>query len=379
MKKILAALAITLLCATTASAFGFGKKSLNSEFVLVPTLKSETAQQNRAWVGTFQIVWNDLQNNIVKGPIKLVGDEKNVTVKELNKQRFKADMLSENTYYKTYGAISPELKQEIETGIKEKFNATSDILDMLDWTPAPDKYLVYTMLKKDFKFAAPFDKLEPSRFGKFRGKVDYFGINDESDKELDKTVNVLFYNSPDDFAVALETQGKDIVYLYRTDDNKTFDKLYSDMHVKKAGYMGWHDFKEKDQLRVPDVNLYKLQGYPELTGKQIEGTEMKISDALQTVDFKMNRKGVKLKSEAAIATMRCSLEPVEEVAPRYFYLDDTFVLFLQERDKKLPYFALRVYDLKLVNKTGKPETTKSEPDTEAEEDIITEPQTTETK
>ena len=320
-----------------------------------------------------------MQNNIVKGPIKLVGDEKNVTVKELNKQRFKAEMLSANTYYKTYGAISPELKQEIETGIKEKFNETSDILDMLDWTPAPDKYLVYTMLKKDFKFAAPFDKLEPSRFGKFRGKVDYFGINDESDKELDKTVNVLFYNSPDDFAVALETQGKDIVYLYRTDDNKTFDKLYSDMHIKKAGYMGWHDFKEKDQLRVPDVNLYKLQGYPELTGKQIEGTEMKISDALQTVDFKMNRKGVKLKSEAAIATMRCSLEPVEEVAPRYFYLDDTFVLFLQERDKKLPYFALRVYDLKLVNKTGKPETTKSEPDTEAEEDIITEPQTTETK
>ena len=150
------------------------------------------------------------------------------------------------------------------------------------------------------------------------------------------------------------------------------------MHIKKAGYMGWHDFKEKDQLRDPDVNLYKMQGNHELNWKQIEGTEMKFSDALQSVDFKMNRKGVKLKSEAAIATMRCSLEPVEEVAPRYFYLDDTLVLFLQERDKKLPYFALRVYDLKLVNKTGKPETTKSEPDTEDEE-VKTEPQTTETK
>ena len=65
--------------------------------------------------------------------------------------------------------------------------------------------------------------------------------------------------------------------------------------------------------------------------------------------------------------MRCSLEPVEEVAPRYFYLDDTFVLFLQERDKKLPYFALRVYDLKLVNKTGKPEKTTSETEQKTED------------
>ncbi len=354
MKKILTAIALSAIFAT--SAFAFGSKNQNSELVLVPTMKTSTAQQNRAWVGTFQIVWNDFQNNIIKGPVRFVGDEKNPVVKELNKQRFKASMLSANSYYKTYGEISPELKLQIETAIKEKFDETSDILEKFDWTPEPDKYLVYAMLKKDFKFAAPFDKLEPSRFGNFRGKVKYFGIDEDSDKELRKIVNVLFYNSKDDFAVSIETSGKDVVYLYRTDDNKTFDRLYSDMHLKKAGYMGWHDFKDTDELRVPDVNLYKMEDYTELTNKQIEGTNLKISEAVQTAEFKMNNEGVELKSEAAMGIEKMSLRhPSDPIPPRYFYFDDTFVIFMQENDKKLPYFALRIYDLNLVNKTGKPD------------------------
>lgn len=357
MKKILAVLALIAVCAT--SAYAFSKKSENTEFVLVPTMKSKTVQQNRAWVGTFPIVWNDLQDNIVKGPIKFVGDEKNPLVKELNKQRFKASMLSSNTYYKAYGAISPQLKTEIETGIKEKFDETSDILDMIDWTPAPKKFLVYAMLKKDFKFITAFDKLKPSRFSKFKGKVAYFGIDGKSDKMLDDMVYVLFYNSKDDFAVSIKTTGKDIVYLYRTDDNKTFDKLYSDMNMKKSGYMGWHEFNEKDELRIPDVNLYKMQQYPELTDKEIAGTDMMISSAIQTAEFTMDNEGVQLKSEAAIATKMNAVMPAKDVKPRKFYFDDTFVLFLQEYDKKLPYFALRVYDLNLVNKTGKPKKAES--------------------
>ena len=351
MKKILALFVILAVCAT--SAYAFGRKSENTEFVLVPTMKSKTEQQNRAWIGTFQIVWNEFQDNIIKGPIKFVDDEKNPMVKELNKQRFKADMLSKNTYYKTYGLISPELKKRIETELMEKFNETSDILGMIDWTPEPQKYLIYAMLKKDFKFITAFDKLKSARFSRFLGKVDYFGIDEDSDNSLGDMVNVLFYDSKDDFAVAIKTEGKDIVYLYRTDDNKTFDRLYSDMMMKKAGYLGWHEFNEKDELRIPNINLYRMQSYPDLTKKQIKGTDLMIDDAIQTVEFKMNNEGVKLKSEAAIIAKTCAALPADEVEPRKFYFDDTFVLFLQEYDKKLPYFALRVYDLNLINKTGK--------------------------
>ena len=199
MKKLLALIALIALC--SSAVFAFGQDKTNTDFVLVPTMQSKTDQQNRAWVGTFQIVWNDFQDNLVKGPVKLVGDEKNITVKELNKQKFKANMISSNYYYKTFGLISPDLKTQIETNLQEKFNETSDILDMIDWAASPDKYLFYAMLKKDFKYYSPFDKLEPGRFSKFSGKVDYFGISPKSDKKLDDMVRILFYNSKDDFAV----------------------------------------------------------------------------------------------------------------------------------------------------------------------------------
>ena len=211
------------------------------------------------------------------------------------------------------------------------------------------------MLKKNFKFITAFDKLEPARFSKFSGKVDYFGIEPKSDSKLDDMVRILFYNSRDDFAVSIKTTGKDIVYLYRTDDDKTFDKLYKDMIYKERGYMGWHDFLPKDELRVPNLNLYKMQKYPELTKKQIKGTDMMIDEAIQTLQFTMNNEGVKLKSEAAMIAKNCALVPDDKKqAPRKCYFDDTFVVFLQEYDRKAPYFALRVYDLNLINATGKP-------------------------
>lgn len=353
MKKLFALIAILALCAGTVLAFG--KDETNTDFVLVPTMQSKTKQQNRAWVGTFQLVWNDFQDNIVKGPVKFVDDEKNECVKQLNKQKFKSDMISANSYYKTFGLVSPDLKTQIETALMQKFNEKSDILDSLDWAPAPNKYLFYAMLKKNFKFMTAFDKLEPARFSKFSGKVDYFGISPKSDSKLDDMVRILFYNSRDDFAVSIKTEGKDVVYLYRTDDNKTFDKLYKDMIYKERGYMGWHDFLSKDELRVPNLNLYKMQKYPELTKKQIKGTDMMIDEAIQTLQFTMNNEGVKLKSEAAMIAKNCALVPDDKKqAPRKCYFDDTFVVFLQEYDRKAPYFALRVYDLNLINSTGKP-------------------------
>ncbi len=345
MKKLLVLLCILLLAGGAAMAKT--EKSLD----VLPLLASPSNQANRVWVGTFQLVWNDLMDGIVKGPVKFE-DYKSPLAKQLNKQKFKADQLSEDSYYKTYGETSPELKAQIETAIKEKFNETSDILNSFDWTPEPGKYFIYAMLKKDFKFLTAFDKLKPARFAHSFKKVDYFGIDENSDKVLDNMINVLFYNSKDDFAIAIRTDGNDIVYLYRTDDDKTFDKLYSDMFMKKAYYEGPSKFNENDELKVPNINLYREKSFDELCNHKIKGTDMIISKALETIDFKMDNQGVKLKSEAAMAVTTCALIP-EKQEPRKFYFNDTFVLFLQETDKIKPYFALRVDDVSLINKTGR--------------------------
>ena len=75
------------------------------------------------------------------------------------------------------------------------------------------------------------------------------------------------------------------------------------------------------------------------------GTNIVIGQAMETVKFNMDNKGVQLKSEAAMTFCTTALM-TEEVKPRYFYFDDTFVIFLKEKGRENPYFALRVNDIR---------------------------------
>ena len=82
--------------------------------------------------------------------------------------------------------------------------------------------------------------------------------------------------------------------------------------------------------------------------KRIMGTNLVINQAMETIKFDMNNKGVKVKSEAAMTVMTTALAPEEEA--RMFAFDDTFVIFLKEKGKNSPYLALRVNDIEKFQK-----------------------------
>ena len=204
---------------------------------VLPTMNAESDVPNRIWVGTFQLVWNDAIDSLVKKPIEFV-EGYNQTAADLNKREINKEDISEDSYYIKSGIISPELKTTIEKGIKEKFNETSDILDMIDFSYNPEKYLFYAMLKKDFKFLEPFDKLGDEQFAANPTPVKYFGVNEDSDSKLYKNVSVLFYNTHKDYAVSIHTKGNDEVILYRTNDDKKFNEYYADLKDKTKDFEG---------------------------------------------------------------------------------------------------------------------------------------------
>lgn len=352
MKKIIGLLLMLIIACGCCLVKKDEDPVVKSGLDVLPTMSSESIYNNRLWVGTFQLVWNDLMDELVKGDVEFTGGTPDV-VKVLNKQEFKASDLSEDSYFKTWGKASFELRDKIVKGIKEKFNEKSDIVGSIDWTPAPSKYVIYAMLKKDFKFLNAFDKLEPEQFGYIDTKVNYFGIKPEHNDVLGRNIEVLFYNTRNDFAVKLLTQGNDDVYLYRTDDDKTFDKLYSDMNLKAAKYEGRKWFGDRDYFKAPEIKLYQEKSFKDVCHKHIKGTDFEIDKALETVDFRMNNEGVKLKSEAVIVTKLTSAGPRPVIEPRYFYCDSTFNIFLQEKNKSKPYFALRVDHVVLLNETAK--------------------------
>lgn len=346
MKKILVSLAI--LVAMIGGISTAQAQEVNSIEVL-PTMNTQSTAQNRIWVGTFQLVWNELTDKIVKAPVKFL-DFDSQMANNLNQKQFKKSNLNEKSYYVKSGIVSPALKAEIEKNIKSKFHETSDILKMFDFTYNPEKIFVYAMLKKDFRFTNAFDKLATGNFGNSQEKVKYFGINDNSNPKLYKNVSVLFYNDDNDFAVKLYTKGKDEVLLYRTNDDKTFDKYYAELNDKTAKYSGDKNFVKNDTLTIPDIKLYQATSFNELEGHQIVGTNMQIDKTIETVDFRMNNKGVKLKSEAAIMLRCMSLAPRDG---RDFTFNNNFVLFLIEKDQNTPYYAMKVSDVAAINKTGK--------------------------
>ncbi len=334
MRKLLVLL-FSLILMSNGASFASGIE-------IEPTMQTRTNAQDRVWVGTFQLVWNDFMDKIVHNPVRF-REGTPVMVQELNKQEFTTADISEKSYYKTTCRVTKKTKKEIAKAIKKKFKESSDLLDKLELNPRNDMYLIYAMLKKDFEFINAFDKLGKSEFGNGQ-KAEYFGISHKSNNKLDDGVYVLFYNSKNDFAVRLATKDNDEVYLYKNSSNKPFNYIYSDMNKKEQAFRGNSMFKKNDELKVPNIKFFEEKSFEELTGKRIMGTNLVINQAMETIKFNMNNKGVELKSEAAMSAMKMSLEPPEE-APRYFYYDDTFVIFLKEKGKRNPYFALRVNDI----------------------------------
>ncbi len=306
---------------------------------VVPTMQ-DTITADSSWCCTFQLVWNDFRNFLVDGEDFVFTSENSIEmVENLNQEEFTEDMISDEYYYKKFGIMTPELKEEIENAIKEKFDQESDILDDLDWES--EAYIFYAMLYRKFEFLYEFDKLENGEFGEYTD-IEYFGIDSSTDNEVGDQIEVLYYNSQDDFAIILNTETDDEVIFCKNPEGETFKQIYENMNQKASEYTGDTDFGDTDEFKAPNLNLDIERNYTELAGLEYGG--IRIGEAIQTIKFSLDEKGGEIKSEAVI-TATDSVSIVQEESPRYFYVDDTFVMFLREKGEELPYFAVRVDDI----------------------------------
>ena len=316
---------------------------LREEVSVVPTL-DDKIYDNTIWCGTFQLIWNDLKNELAKQDIKFEEDLE--VVNNLNKGTFTINDISDKYYYKKYGTPTLELKAEIEREIKRKFNEESDILNDFEWQGRdPKDFFLYVMLKKDFEFKSAFEKLENSKFGEFEN-IEYFGIKENSSNKLRDQVEVLYYNSKDDFAILLETNGDDEIILCKNPKGDTFSKIYKNILEEKDKYSGNSNMKAKETLKIPNINFKEKKEFKEIENKSFyfsNGDKYSIEKALQVIEFKLDRKGGKIKSEAGMM-VKNEMGVLDENI-REFSIDDTFAIFLLQEGKEVPYFASKINDI----------------------------------
>ena len=322
-------------------------KDMLTDINIVPTMQ-DTISENTAWCGAFQLVWNDMQNNLVDGDVEF--EEQNQMLTNLNKQSFTENSIPEEYYYKKWGLMNLQLKTEIERGIRNKFNETSDILNLFSWPSAEeivkDKYFFYSILRRNFGFENEFSVLENNNFGNTEN-VEFFGINEETDEIVREQVEVLYYTDKENFAVVLHTKQNDQVMLVRNPDGDTFEDIYANVDKNYKKYKGSKSFGEKDTLSVPNLNIDILKEYTELENNPFKLKDEEtafIEQAFQTIQLTLNNKGGSIKSEAGMAVTKGIKE--KNSKPREFNFNDKFTIFLISETNE-PYFAANIENIEL--------------------------------
>ena len=271
---------------------------------VVLSLEDEITE-NSVWCGTFNLIWNDLKNDLAKQDI--VFENQTDTITNLNKGTFTQEDLSEESYYKIYGTPSLELKEQIEQAIKEKFNEESDILNSFDFENVnPSDYFLYSMLKKEFEFPTEFTKFDNGNFKNY-SNVKFFGIDGADKAEtrdiLNNQIDVLYHSSNDSFAVKLYTKQNDEIIIAKGNKAKSFEKMYENILERAEAYTGPDELMIEENLKIPYISFNVNEEISEVENQEFlfsDGSSYEIEKAIQSIEFELDEKGGKVKSESGM-------------------------------------------------------------------------------
>ena len=316
-----------IVYATTVIYNKYIKNNTNHNITMNPSYQSTLDENtiNNLWVGTLDLAWKDLEEKIGLNKIELEGKMPQIA-NDLNESTFSKEMLNPNDY---------------------KINVERTVTN---------GYKIDATLNKELNFLELFDNFSDYKwiFGNSEEYIKYFGINNASPEKMNKNVEILFYNKlnngsllSNDMAIKLKTKEGDEIILYRTDDKKSFDEYYEDIKAKTKNYKGRTEFSEDDELRIPYVKVNGMINYNQLYDKKIKNSKgLYIYDVIQNVNFYLNERGCNLSSKATMVTEYMGIGQ----DTKYCYFQDTFIIFMKEKNSDKPYFALKVDNNDILEK-----------------------------
>jgi hypothetical protein len=324
--------------------------------VIVPTLDTPIPRgKNVIWCSSFQIAWNELKDNIIKEPVRIAGAEQIASSLNLAPQS-RADVPSKSCY-----AASGFVKDGVVARIQK------DMADHFPSVPGPQfddvrpmDIIAYAYLQANVRFRIPFfENRKEFTFTDSTGNqttVTSFGIRAEDDyayRKLRKQVAVLFRrHDPDtyeveEFALDLCKHSKPTqIVLARIEPNETLGQTLAALEEKIANSPKeklFHEFGINDVLLVPNMFWRIVHHFDELVGKYLLNqsyTGYRIKEALQIVQFRLDRSGAELKSEAKL-----HVAPV----PCHFVFDRPFLIYMKKREAIHPFFVAWVDNAELLS------------------------------
>lgn len=330
--------------------------------VILPTLDTPMPKgKNVIWCSSFQLAWNQLKDNVIREPVKLIDAEEIANRLNLAKQSH-ADT-SDESCYAAAGFVKDGILEKIRTEMAKRFPSEPQP-DFQDVLPK-DVIIAYSYLAANVKFKIPY--FENNKEFIFKDSqenetpITSFGIRPDDDyayQKLRKQVEILYYSHyPDsvdlmEYAVDLckDTKPNQIV-LARIEPKETFEQTLSYLDDKIAGFTReehFHKFGINDVLLVPNIFWRITHHFKELEGKYLDnrGYEgLYIRLALQMMQFRLDRSGAELKSEAKLYAAP---------KPNNFVFDQPFLIYMKKRSAEHPFFVMWVDNAELLSKPSVP-------------------------
>ena len=340
--------------------------------VVSPTLDAPIVPgKNVLWCSPFQLAWNEMCD-LLGGDVRIAGGSS--VADSLNRHvGTKAD-LDDASYVAMAGLVSEDFWDKVRKALAEKF--PGETFRLVE-PPSIHEWAAYAALVKNLEFAIPFESLDDRVVNFGDRPVRWFGVTHESrhpaefyeqvivyppaakrvepektpgartsqehgastvpDAPADLTTDVPDFHmnpNPDEFVVELKTKSPDDrLILARVNPCATLEAT--------VGYVQeWIERSNPSRidplvdLAVPKLDLDLRRAYHELEGRRVlnVGGEP-ILDAKQDIRFRLNERGAMLKSEATITFGG---------GPSRFIFDRPFLILMERKGAKVPYFALWV-------------------------------------
>jgi len=288
------------------------------------------AGKNVLWCATLQMAW-DAAGAQLGRPLRL--EPKSPLAEALNKRAFNLKWIDPPSVVVAQGTIGDGVLGEIDA--KAKTGKPSKLLAQLKKNSAPSDLIFYAQLQKNMEFAEPFGKLGSWDVG--GRSVPWFGFSPDQQgtAALHDQTRVHHYGAKNDFVVELLTteSGDQLILAKLPTAPKSTEEISNSILARlqatpprAAG---------NDLLAVPNIVANELTTFPQLENHRVAGSQTFVRHALQSIDFRMDEKGVKLSSEAAVS-FGCSR--AESSIPRLLVLSPPFALIMKRKDAPQPYF-----------------------------------------
>jgi hypothetical protein len=335
-----------------------GPSTSLEQTVIVPTLDTPLPKGKSAiWCASFQLAWDRMKKDVAKGPIKI--ENAQGVADRLNAGEFPEGSLDPESYYAEAGLVTDGIVKKILDDMAERFpeSPTPDLRH------ATEGAVAYGYLKARVTFSIPFFENNAAlAFTDSVGNstvVRSFGLrtkDNDAYPKLRRQVSILYRDGNrfesevmNEFVLdPCRDSAPHQIILACVDRKVTLSETlaYIQQQMKsRLAEEAWMAMGPDDTLLIPNMRWFITHYFGELEGRDravlnapLRG--LHVHTALQAIDFRLDRAGVEVASEAR--------HGFKSPPPSSFKFNRPFLICMKKRGESQPFFVMWVENAELM-------------------------------